>query len=323
MTESRSQPAIQVESVRCDLCGSNEPQVLPYGGYRIHGTILDLVRCTRCGLRFVNPRPTQDALFSLYSGKFFEDPLYWSGALDTGSYFDNIEGRRVYYSKVASDFHSMAGKYVRPLGRLLDVGCAGGLLMKELGTLGWQTYGVDVSVSATCFARDRLGLNVVTGSLFDARFPDGMFDVVVVKDVLEHVSSPRALLREVNRILAENGIVLVHVPTEYSTPSQRILDLRCWVLARALSRTPFRRTEFAPPHLYYFTHSTMKKYAREANFKTVEAYSTSPMLAGCGGVENRTRLVRTLRRLLRASSGIIESILHRGMETTFLLAKSD
>ncbi len=323
MTEGNLRVGIRVEDVRCDLCGSNERRVLPYGGYKIEDAILNLVRCIRCGLMYINPRPTQESLSSLYSGKFFEDPLYWSGAMETGSYFDNIEGRQVYYAQAASDFHSMATAHVQPPGRLLDVGCAGGLLMKELGALGWRTYGVDISSSATSFARDHLGQNVVTGSLMEAHFADKTYDVAVVKDVLEHVSSPRALLMEANRILADDGILLVHVPTEYSTPSQRILDLRWWVLARALGRTPFRRTEFAPPHLYYFTHGTMRKYARETGFQITETRSAYPMLAARMGVEDRTRLRKTLKRLLSEWGDGIGRILRRGLETTFLLEKSD
>src|SRR3989441_11846211 len=65
-------------------------------------------------------------------------------------------------------------------GRLLDVGCSFGLLLFMAKERGFEPCGVDLSLNAVRYARDRLGLSVHQGTLFDARFPDAAFDVVTM-----------------------------------------------------------------------------------------------------------------------------------------------
>ena len=53
-------------------------------------------------------------------------------------------------------------------GRALDVGCATGRLLEGLRARGWEAYGVETGAAAAAHARERLGLDVRTGSLEDA-----------------------------------------------------------------------------------------------------------------------------------------------------------
>jgi len=110
----------------------------------------------------------------------------------------------VYYHKVATDFHTIISKHKEPSGTLLDVGCACGLLMKELGELGWRTYGVEVSDSAAAFAREQLGLDVATGTLMGAHFPDKEFDLIIAKDVLEHGSRNEESSERLERLVSSD-----------------------------------------------------------------------------------------------------------------------
>ncbi len=66
-------------------------------------------------------------------------------------------------------------------------------------------------------------------------FADASFDAVVLKDVLEHVRDPVALVRETHRVLRPNGLVFASSP-----------DAQRWVWddythLRAFSRRSFRR----------------------------------------------------------------------------------
>ena len=314
---------MEIEEVDCDLCGSNKARVLPYGGYSVQDTVLNLVVCTRCGLKFINPRPTKSTLQSLYSDEFFTDPAYWSGGLDTGTYFEGIEKREGYYDKVASKFNLMIRSQKSPPGTLLDVGCAGGLLMKEMTRHGWQVVGVDLSESATSFARERLGLEVTTGTLMEANFADKQFDAIVMKDVLEHVPSPVNVLTEARRILKDDGALIVHVPTDDSTVYRRMENLRWWVLTKAMSKDPYRRGEFNPPHLYCFTNRTLNKYARRTGFEVYdESREHFDIRKPISSADGDLTLRNTMRNLLFNWSAGIESAFHLGLETTYLLRKA-
>ena len=72
--------------------------------------------------------------------------------------------------------------------------------------------GVDASPFATYYATTRYGLDVVTGTLEDAAFPEASFDLIVQKDLLEHVSHPRRHLGETRRLLRPGGAVWLITP---------------------------------------------------------------------------------------------------------------
>src|SRR5947209_20427699 len=76
---------------------------------------------------------------------------------------------------------------------------------------GFEPCGVDLSLNAVRYAKDRLGLSVHQGTLFDALFPDGAFDVVTMVGVFEHVPNPLQTLDEIFRVLRPGGIFIVQV----------------------------------------------------------------------------------------------------------------
>jgi glycosyltransferase involved in cell wall biosynthesis len=99
----------------------------------------------------------------------------------------------------------------RPPQRILDLGCSSGRLAEQLRKLGHHVTGVDgVEIDGV---RDRVD-DFVAGNLEDgipAAVGSG-FDVVVAADVIEHVSRPAELLRQMAAVLAPHGEILVSTP---------------------------------------------------------------------------------------------------------------
>jgi 2-polyprenyl-3-methyl-5-hydroxy-6-metoxy-1,4-benzoquinol methylase len=94
-------------------------------------------------------------------------------------------------------------------GRLLDVGCAAGFFLQVGVRNGWEVYGVEPSVCMADYARLQSGLNVFRGTVKEAGFPAGHFDVVTMWDVLEHMVDPRAELLEIQRVLKPEGLLVL------------------------------------------------------------------------------------------------------------------
>ena len=96
--------------------------------------------------------------------------------------------------------------------RILDAGCGSGRNMELLARFGAPT-GVEPAEQSAEVARARGVGPVVQGSL-DARlaFESASFDLVVCLDVLEHIADDRAALRELRRVSAADGRLLVTVP---------------------------------------------------------------------------------------------------------------
>ena len=112
---------------------------------------------------------------------------------------------------------------------LLDVGCGTGWLADHFA----RYTGIDASPDAVAAAQEQ-GRNVLHGDV-DAQLPfgDASFDGVVLKDLLEHVADPVAVVREVGRVLRPGGRVFASSP-----------DAQRWVWDDYTHRRPFTRKSF-------------------------------------------------------------------------------
>ena len=246
--------AIPLESVRCNLCGADDPRRRfaalngwPETGsgqfaatadkFGAYGTI---VECRRCGLVFTNPRVKAREVLEEY------------GSTRDEEYLSERESRSMNaYLAMAAIRRCSRG------GRLLDVGCSTGYFLNA-ARLSFEVSGVEPSRWARQIAREQLGLDVSAATLEEARFPDSRFDVVTIIDVIEHVCDPAGLLREVNRVSKPGGIVYLVTPYIDSL-SAKLLRGRWWGLR--------------PAHLYYFSRRTLSRLLEQSGYEIVSARS--------------------------------------------------
>ncbi len=100
---------------------------------------------------------------------------------------------------------------LRRPARVLDAGCGSGRNMVELAALG-EVSGIDVSPMSVAVARDRNVGEAVVGDVEELPFEDDSFDFAVCLDVIEHLEDDRTPLRELRRVVAPGGTLLITVP---------------------------------------------------------------------------------------------------------------
>jgi 2-polyprenyl-6-hydroxyphenyl methylase/3-demethylubiquinone-9 3-methyltransferase len=96
---------------------------------------------------------------------------------------------------------------------ILEVGCGGGILSEEIAKMGFNTTGIDPSMSSLNSAinhakQENLEIKYEIASGENLPFPSGSFDVVLCCDVLEHVQDLPAVVSEISRVLKNGGVFI-------------------------------------------------------------------------------------------------------------------
>jgi SAM-dependent methyltransferase len=94
--------------------------------------------------------------------------------------------------------------------RVLDAGCGSGRTLDELSRLG-PARGVELNPAALAAARSR-GHEVVEAPVEAIPHEDAAFDLVTCLDVIEHTDDDVTALRELRRVTATAGRLVVSVP---------------------------------------------------------------------------------------------------------------
>lgn len=117
-------------------------------------------------------------------------------------------------------FYRLCASLVAPTvpadgGTVLDIGCGQGLQLAAVQKLrpGAKLYGMDISPKLVSLAQKNVpGGTIAVGDADELAYEDGMFDTVLMTEVLEHLGDPVLALKQVHRVLKPGGFALVTVP---------------------------------------------------------------------------------------------------------------
>jgi SAM-dependent methyltransferase len=137
-------------------------------------------------------------------------------------------GRRAREVYGADDIHDFARRAILdalalgPEDRLLDVGCGGGLLLRDALASGATVAGLDHSEEMVRLAGGRApGAEVLLGSAEQLPFEDASFTAVAMSIVFFFLPDPIVVLRECRRVLAPGGRLALYTtsPALRGTPA--------------------------------------------------------------------------------------------------------
>lgn len=253
-TERLTQFGRFLEWPHCDLCGGNDYTVRRQSSFSPSSFLAKrsdsfkyasadrsmgaIVECRRCGLVYQCPRDRDVA--RIYEG-VGEDEFYLSSKAD-----------RIATSERDADRMERIVGAVRGK-RVCDVGCSYGLFLDCMKARGAETFGVELSSHQRSVAVNNHP-NICPRELQDCGYPDDHFDLVTLWDVLEHLSSPHAFLKEARRVLRRGGFLVACTPNIESVPAA--LFGTYWL-------------NFARMHFYYFSPKTVTAILHAAGFSVV------------------------------------------------------
>lgn len=97
-------------------------------------------------------------------------------------------------------------------GRALDIGCGAGGKMPYLKNFADDVLGLDLSLNAIKFCKNTGFRYLSQGAIEKLPYKSGVFSLVNIFDVLEHIEDDDAALVEINRIMADKGFLAIALP---------------------------------------------------------------------------------------------------------------
>ncbi len=207
-----------------------------------------IVRCHDCTVGYPNPRPTDESIRGYYAQQM--EPNDW----EVENYVEIPQKARQSWTRFAARLTAL--RHGVP-GRLLEIGCAAGWLLHGARSLGWEVEGIEASPKFQRYASSTLGLLVHLGTLESVSLEPGRFDVMVMTDVIEHLTDPVADLKRIHRLLAPGGHLVLAT-----------CDLGSWC-ARFWS---LEWRQIVISHTFYWTRRSMSRALGRAGF-VVERFS--------------------------------------------------
>jgi SAM-dependent methyltransferase len=248
--------------MKCIVCGS------PAAGLWVRKGSYELYRCSGCSAVFTHPMPSRAELLQLYTS---EQYFLGGGTQGYAAGYDVSAGTqsRLYEMILDQIGRPQAG------ANLLEIGCAEGYFLDAARTRGWDVAGVELSPVAAAAARRTFGLQVFEGALDELSLGPSGYNVVVLLDVIEHLTNPARTVKTATRMLRPGGRLIIKTPDIGSAYARRL---------------GVHWPQIKPPeHLVYFEFASLEK-----------------MLEACGCAVYRrqtiggTGILATMQRHIRA-----------------------
>jgi len=231
----------------CPICDNSKfDEYIKSKDYLVTGESFTIVKCSQCDFVFTNPRPDKENLANYYKSDQYISHTDKSNNLLNTLY----KTARVFTLKRKE-------RLVRTLVEeksILDYGCGTGDFLKVCHKKSWNIYGFELDAHAASIAQQKTGIKIINEISQISKINN--VSLITMWHVLEHISDLNDTIKQLVRVLKEDGKMLIAVPNIDSYDAGYYQDT--WAAYDL------------PRHLYHFTQETMEKLMKKHNLKIVD-----------------------------------------------------
>lgn len=217
------------------------------------------------GFLQIKPTPSDAEIAEYYSNEFYASE---SPAQINDSSLDVQTKDKAFYQAWRQDLVDIIkAHFGRTDVAVMDFGCGWCETLAYFKDQGMSCFGIDTTPEAIEYGRS-LGLEVEVSDLKVLNPFNRTFDVVLMQNVLEHLSDPVAVVAEISsKLLNPGGLFIIDVPNEFNefqVAGKEVNSLEEWWVA-------------PPAHLNYFNPDSLQSLLEGEGFEVVDRMSSFPL----------------------------------------------
>ncbi|MDR2734114.1 MAG: methyltransferase domain-containing protein [Spirochaetota bacterium] len=237
----------------CPVCNRRMERAL------VRDSEKNIFLCDHCGLmsqQYFDP-PAFVYEKEYFGGDYAEQ--YGKTYLEDRENIDRLGAARL--EVINAIYKKAQKKYSFSGANLLDIGCAYGFFLDiARDSDQWNVEGVEVSKTASKYAREHLMLNVDTAGFLEKELPKEYYHAISMWYVIEHTAKINEVIEKIYTSLVRGGIVAISAPNNRG-------HIGRFHRAKYLAQHP-------ADHFYDFSIPTMKMFLKRYRFKVVRVRVT-------------------------------------------------
>ena len=219
---------------------------------------ITVIDCEKCGFKHVFPIPEQRELDKFYEKEFRR--------VDS-NYFKRLEEDLEWLLKTYEHYYELLEYLCQGNSRkLLEIGSGSGHFLKIGKERNWDVMSFEPSKISYDYSKN-LDVNIIHGNFNVEKAREyGKYDVVFMRNVIEHISNPIDMLNDIKTLLKPYGLLFIVSPNDYN-PLQDILK----------KKLGFDSFWIAKEHINYFNFKSMKHLLKKLDLNVIKTSATFPM----------------------------------------------
>ncbi len=211
-------PLCRSENIKPFKKGTFDPETIKTENFKItdsaYGSLWTFSSCKNCGFVFSNPYVPEEHITDFYS------------QLEDHEYSTEAEGRTKNFTTIFKRLNRLQKKIPHTDNTLLDIGAASGIFLNLAKQEGYEIEGIEPSEFLVNEAHERCGIQLFKGTVEEYK-TNKKFPVVTLLDILEHLVEPDAFMSEVDKLIDENGLLVIVTP-DIKSLAARLTGKRWW-----------------------------------------------------------------------------------------------
>ena len=229
---------------KCPICAGEEFICrLTLKDQSISGETFQIWSCRQCGFCHTSPQPDE-----AHIGKYYDSETYVSHSESQTGIINFLYAKLQRYN-LRYKYRLIAKKV--PRGTWLDYGGGAGAFLEYCQSKGQEILGLEPDEKARKRAEDKNLHMIHTREL--SALPEDAFSAVTMWHVLEHVHNPAQVLKQIHRVIKQEGLLVVAVPNLRSMDAHHYKEY--WA------------GYDVPRHLWHFREKDVRAFAEEAGFE--------------------------------------------------------